>query len=71
MVVDSGSQLTIDKGLSWKANLPENGPWVWGDSTRLRQVVLNFVNNAVKFTSYGEISLSIEARGDSVSVTRL
>ncbi|MAT43553.1 MAG: ATPase [Anaerolineaceae bacterium] len=68
MVIDSGAQLTTDKGLSWKANLPETGPWVWGDSTRLRQVVLNFINNAVKFTAEGEISLFVEAGINTVSV---
>ena len=46
LVADSGRQLALDKGLAWHADLPESGPWVWGDRTRLRQVVLNLVNNA-------------------------
>ena len=68
LVADSGRQLTADKGLVWKANLPEAGPWVWGDRTRLRQVVLNFVNNAVKFTAHGEVTLSVEISDGIVTV---
>lgn len=68
LVAESGAQLTADKGLAWKASLPEKGPWVWGDRTRLRQVVLNLVNNAVKFTSYGEIRLEVDTKDETTTV---
>jgi signal transduction histidine kinase/DNA-binding LacI/PurR family transcriptional regulator/CheY-like chemotaxis protein len=68
LVADSGSQLTADKGLLWKTDIPQNGPFVWGDRTRLRQVVFNLVNNAVKFTNYGSVSMSVQTGDGTVSI---
>ena len=68
MVVESGRQLAADKGLEWESNVPDSGPWVWGDRTRLRQVVLNLVNNAIKFTSHGRITLSYQLNNDLVTL---
>jgi signal transduction histidine kinase/AraC-like DNA-binding protein len=69
LVAETGRQLADRKGLVWRANLPESGPWVWGDRTRLRQIVLNLVNNAIKFTAQGEVCLELESGPDSVTVT--
>ena len=69
LVAETGRQLAHEKGLEWHADLPECGPWVWGDRTRLRQVVLNLVNNAAKFTAQGQVRLELVPGPDSVTVT--
>jgi PAS domain S-box-containing protein len=38
---------------------PDVPTWIIGDVTRLRQVLVNLVNNAVKFTPSGSISIEI------------
>lgn len=69
MVSESGRQLASDKGLSWRSDIPKSGSWIYGDRTRLRQVALNLVNNAIKFTSHGEVSLQVTTNSETVTVS--
>ena len=53
------SAAAAEKGLRLDCDLtPELPLWVAGDETRLRQVILNLISNALKFTDSGEVVLS-------------
>jgi signal transduction histidine kinase/DNA-binding LacI/PurR family transcriptional regulator/DNA-binding response OmpR family regulator len=64
----AGEQMARDKGLEWHASLPAEDVWVMGDRTRLRQIVLNLVGNAVKFTNEGTVSLDVARDGETVTI---
>jgi PAS domain S-box-containing protein len=47
------------KGLTLTTRLDEATPALVGDASRLRQVLLNFLSNAIKFTREGSVELAL------------
>jgi PAS domain S-box-containing protein len=54
----SARQKGLDLVCQFSGSVPEI---VRGDALRIRQVLMNLVGNAVKFTSHGEIAVSVDA----------
>jgi len=46
-------------------------PCVFGDPTRLREILLNLLSNAIKFTETGEVSLSVQQEETSGETCRI
>jgi signal transduction histidine kinase/DNA-binding response OmpR family regulator len=62
-VEDSVSLFAIaadEKGLSLVVEVAESCPvWVEGDTRRIRQVLVNLIGNAIKFTATGRVTVSV------------
>jgi len=71
-VVDLSLKPAQAKGLNLVYNIsPETPTTLRGDPYRVRQLILNLVNNAIKFTEKGEVGIEItcsERDADTVKI---
>ena len=64
-VCDMAATRAREKNIRLLVDIGDQVPeWVRGDVTRLRQILLNFINNAIKFTHQGQVLISLHMLQD-------
>lgn len=71
-VADMLKQSAESKGLAFIVNVEElNEIWVVGDSLRFKQIAINILSNAIKFTEQGQIEVVVTIYGETIDSYQL
>jgi signal transduction histidine kinase/CheY-like chemotaxis protein len=57
-VIPTFEPMIKQKGLKLSVNIDEGLPFIYGDEERIKQILINLVSNAVKFTHEGGITIN-------------
>ena len=58
--------LALDKGVAFDCSVPSEFPRIRSDPRKIRQILINLVGNAIKFTAEGEVRLELLEVGAQV-----
>ncbi len=67
-VVATARGLLKDRPIELRTEIPDDLPTVWADGQRIRQVLINLVSNAAKFTERGYVALKVETDPEFVTI---
>jgi signal transduction histidine kinase len=68
-VIALGQTLLTDKPVELRTDVAANLPLITGDRRRIRQIMLNLVSNACKFTEEGQITLAVHPREQEILIS--
>jgi signal transduction histidine kinase len=66
--IDGQRNLAEENGVGIKIELPEVLPPIRGSATRLQQVVTNLVNNAIKYTPGGTVTVRVREQSNGLLI---
>jgi CheY-like chemotaxis protein/anti-sigma regulatory factor (Ser/Thr protein kinase) len=69
--LDLHAAAAAEKGIELACTVDDAAPWLVGDANRLRQILVNLVGNAVKFTTAGEVLLRISTTSHRDGLCRM
>ena len=70
-VVFSLKELAYEKGLFIELQWPKTEIYLKADSDRVNQILVNLINNAIKFTEHGGIKVIVENSNNTSITTRV
>jgi signal transduction histidine kinase len=68
-VIQAGQALCIANGNTLQLYIPATPVWLYSDASKIRQILLNLLSNAAKFTEAGSITLTVQVSGSNVVFT--
>ena len=64
--VETVRSLVESRGLTLATNIADDLPQIWLDATRIRQVLINLLNNAARFTRKGSVTVTVQPTGEDL-----
>jgi signal transduction histidine kinase len=68
-IVAIAEPVVREKGLDFQLDVPSPDATLVSDPDKLRQITLNLLTNAAKFTERGSVGLRVEAQKDALVIT--